>query len=124
MPFSEPLQHVVFLIAIAIAAIGASLDWRKGEIPNWLTLPTILAAPIFHLIRYKLAKETMEAASYEAAYSIGGAALSAVVPLILFGSPPSAAGRKSWMAMMTPTSMPTMPQRTVAKAKFLTMVLS
>lgn len=84
MPFSEPLQHVVFLIAIAIAAIGASLDWRKGEIPNWLTLPTILAAPIFHLIRYKLAKETMEAASYEAAYSIGGAALSAVVPLILF----------------------------------------
>ena len=80
----EPLQHVVFIVAIAVAAIAAVLDWRKGEIPNWLTLPMILAAPVFHMVRYKLAKETMESASYEAAYSLGGAALSAVVPLLLF----------------------------------------
>ncbi|MFO0736961.1 MAG: A24 family peptidase [Labilithrix sp.] len=80
----EPLQHVVFLVAIAVAAIGATYDWRKGEIPNWLTLPVILAAPIFHIVRYKYAKETMEAATYEGAYSLGGAALSAVVPLLLF----------------------------------------
>lgn len=80
----EPLQHVVFLVAIAVAGIGAVLDWRKGEIPNWLTLPVLLAAPILHLIRFKLAKETMESASYEAAYSLGGAALTAVVPLLLF----------------------------------------
>jgi len=80
----EPLQHVVFIVAIAVAAIGAFLDWRKGEIPNWLTLPVILAAPLLHIIRFKLAKETMEVASYEGAYSLGGAALAAVVPLLLF----------------------------------------
>lgn len=80
----EPLQHVVFLVAIAVALIGAVLDWRKGEIPNWLTLPVILAAPVLHIVRFRFAKETMEAATYEGAFSVGGAALSAIVPLLLF----------------------------------------
>ena len=57
---SEPHQHAVFLVAIAIAAIGAVLDWRKGEIPNWLTLPALALAPFIHVARYRLAKETME----------------------------------------------------------------
>ena len=80
----EPFQQVVFLVAIVVAAIGAVLDWRKGEIPNWLTLPVLLAAPLLHVIRFKLAKETMDASLYEGAYSFGGAALAAVVPLLLF----------------------------------------
>lgn len=80
----EPLQHVVFIVAIAIAAVGAVFDWRKGEIPDWLTLPAILAAPVLHIVRFKLAKESMESAAFEGAYSLGGAALSAVVPLLLF----------------------------------------
>jgi prepilin peptidase CpaA len=81
---AEPHQHVVFLVALAVAAIGAVLDWRKGEIPNWLTLPAIFLAPILHIVRYQLAKETMDTSLYEAAYSAGGAALCAVVPLLLF----------------------------------------
>lgn len=81
---SEPHQHAVFLVAIAIAAIGAVLDWRKGEIPNWLTLPALALAPFIHVARYRLAKETMEASFYEGAFSLGGAALCAVVPLLLF----------------------------------------
>jgi len=80
----EPFQHVVFIIAIIVAGIGAVIDWRKGEIPNWLTMPVIVAAPVLHIIRYKLAKETMDASLYEGAYSLGGAALAAVVPLLLF----------------------------------------
>jgi len=80
----EPYQHAVFLVAIVVAAIGAVLDWRKGEIPNWLTLPALVIAPVFHIARYKLAHESMEASLYEGAYSFGGAALSAVVPLLLF----------------------------------------
>lgn len=81
---SEPHQHAVFLVAIAIAAIGAVLDWRKGEIPNWLTLPALALAPFIHVVRYRLAKETMETSFYEGAFSLGGAALCAVVPLLLF----------------------------------------
>ncbi len=81
---AEPYQHVVFIVAIAVAAIGAVFDWRKGEIPNWLTMPVIAIAPLLHIARFKLAKETMEAASYEGMFSLGGAALCAVVPLLLF----------------------------------------
>ncbi len=80
----EPHQHVVFLLAIVVAAVSAVLDWRKGEIPNWLTLPVILGAPFVHITRFTLAKETMETSLYEGAYSLGGAALCAVVPLLLF----------------------------------------
>lgn len=80
----EASEHLVFLVAIAVAATGAWLDWRKGEIPNWLTLPVILGAPILHIIRFTAAKETMDTALYEGAYSVGGAALCAVVPLLLF----------------------------------------
>ncbi len=79
-----PNQHVVFLVAIAVAAVGAVYDWRKGEIPQWLTLPTLGLAPIFHIVRSLVAQRTMEDAVYEGAFSIGGAALCAVVPLLLF----------------------------------------
>ncbi len=33
-------------IALAVAAIAAVWDWRKGEIPNWLTLPPLVGAPL------------------------------------------------------------------------------
>jgi prepilin peptidase CpaA len=81
---AEPYQHVVFFVAIAVAAIGAVFDWRKGEIPSWLTLPVMAIAPFIHIARYKLARESMETSFYEGAYSLGGAALCAVVPLLLF----------------------------------------
>jgi len=81
---TEPNHHVVFFVAIAVAGVGAFLDWRKGEIPNWLTLPALALAPVIHAGRYLIAKETMETALYEGAHSIGGAALCAVVPLLLF----------------------------------------
>jgi prepilin peptidase CpaA len=81
---AEPYQHVVFFVAIAVAAIGAVLDWRHGEIPHWLTLPAMAIAPFVHVTRYRFANETMETSLYEGGYSLGGAALCAVVPLLLF----------------------------------------
>ena len=81
---AEPYQHVVFIVAMAVAAVGAIFDWRKGEIPNWLTLSALVAAPFIHLVRYRLAKETMEVSLYKGAYALGGAALCAIVPLLLF----------------------------------------
>lgn len=81
---AEPYQHVVFLVAVLVAAAAAVFDWRKGEIPNWLTLPALAVAPFLHLARYRVSGETTETAFYEAAYSLGGAALCAVVPLLLF----------------------------------------
>lgn len=80
----EASAHLVLALAVAVAAIGAWLDWRQGEIPNWLTMPVIVGAPLVHIIRFVAAKETMDTALYEGAYSVGGAALCAVVPLLLF----------------------------------------
>jgi prepilin peptidase CpaA len=81
---NEPHQHVVFIIAMTVAAIAGWLDWRKGEIPNWLTLGAAIVAPILHIARFSMAHEPMEAALKEGAVSLGGAALCAIVPLLLY----------------------------------------
>jgi len=80
----EPHHHVVLVVAALVALVGATLDWKKGEIPHWLTLPALGFAPLLHVGRYALAKEGLETALYEGAYALGGAALSAIVPLVLF----------------------------------------
>jgi prepilin peptidase CpaA len=79
-----PHQHTVFFVATAVSAVGAAFDWRKGEIPNWLTIPVIVLAPVVHILRFALAKETMDSSLAEGAYGLAGAALCAVVPLLLF----------------------------------------
>lgn len=81
---AEPYQHAVLLLALAVAAVAGVLDWRKGEIPSWLTLPAIGAAPILHFVRYKLSGETAEDALYGAGFSLAGAGICALVPLMLF----------------------------------------
>jgi prepilin peptidase CpaA len=37
-------------LALLIAAIAAVTDFRTGEIPNWLTLPPMAAAPVAYAI--------------------------------------------------------------------------
>jgi prepilin peptidase CpaA len=69
---------------MAVAAVAGWLDWRKGEIPNWLTFPAMGIAPILHVARFTMAKQPMEGALMEGAFSIGGAALCAIVPMILY----------------------------------------
>ncbi|MBX3206407.1 MAG: prepilin peptidase [Labilithrix sp.] len=81
---TEPHQHVVFFIAVVVAAIGATLDWRTGHIPNWLTVSALALAPFVHVARYLHAKESTDTALQEGAYSLAGAAVCAIVPLLLF----------------------------------------
>jgi prepilin peptidase CpaA len=81
---AEPYQHAVFLVAIAVAAVSAALDWRTGLIPSWLTLPAAIAAPLIHLARFRLAGEPSDDAATNAGLALAGAALCAIVPLVLF----------------------------------------
>lgn len=81
---TEPHQHVVFVVAVLVAAISALLDWRTGVIPSWVTLPAIGLAPLLHIARFALANEPREVSLQEGAYALGGAVLCAVVPLLLF----------------------------------------
>ncbi len=42
----DPL--VIHLVVLALVGVAAFMDVRRGVIPNWLTLPVILMAPIVH----------------------------------------------------------------------------
>jgi prepilin peptidase CpaA len=35
-------------LALLLTAVAAVTDFRTGEIPNWLTLPPLVAAPVVH----------------------------------------------------------------------------
>ncbi len=36
----------VLVTTIVLVSVAAFTDWRRGEIPNWLTLPAIALAPV------------------------------------------------------------------------------
>jgi prepilin peptidase CpaA len=40
--------EVQVLLVLAMVATAAAIDWRTGEIPNWLTLPPLAAAPVIY----------------------------------------------------------------------------
>jgi prepilin peptidase CpaA len=42
------LSHLLAFVVLAVALIAAITDTRTGLIPNWLTLPALLAAPLAH----------------------------------------------------------------------------
>jgi prepilin peptidase CpaA len=81
---TEPHLHVVLLVALLVAAVGAGFDWRIGQIPNFVTLPALVLAPLLHVGRFLVAKEPVDSALYEGGYAVGGAALCAIVPMFLY----------------------------------------
>jgi prepilin peptidase CpaA len=41
---------IAHLIVVGLAVAAAITDWRTGRIPNWLTLPPLMAAPAAHFL--------------------------------------------------------------------------
>ena len=82
----EPLphQHVVLIVAMAVAALAAWTDWRRGEIPNWLVYGALVLGPMLQIGRMLQAKAPTDAALTEGGYSVLGALVSALVPLLLY----------------------------------------
>jgi prepilin peptidase CpaA len=62
-------------LALGVATAAALCDWRTGEIPNWLTLPPIVVAPLLYGLSFGLG---------HALHSLAAAFLSTLVPYILF----------------------------------------
>jgi prepilin peptidase CpaA len=62
-------------LALGVAIVGAVCDWRSGEIPNWVTLPPLVIAPL----AYGLA-----IGPEHAARSMTAACLNAAIPYLLF----------------------------------------
>jgi len=81
---NEPQQqHVAFIVALVVAGIGGYTDWRRGEIPNWLTYGALVLAPVFHVGRVLGAKQPLDYALTEGGISVGGAVLCGLVPALL-----------------------------------------
>jgi len=62
-------------LALGVAAVAAICDWRRGEIPNWLTLPSLFSAPFVYGLAFGI--------EY-ALHSLAAGFLSALVPYLLF----------------------------------------
>lgn len=74
-----------FLVAaVVLTGIAAAFDLKKGEIPNWLTLPVLLLSPIAHAATVSVKGLGAEEAGWEVGFSIAGAAITAAVPLFLY----------------------------------------
>jgi prepilin peptidase CpaA len=74
-----------FLIAaLVISALAAVFDVKTGNIPNWVTLPALLLSPIAHYAWATSHGMESTDALYEGSFSVAGAAVTGVVPVILF----------------------------------------
>jgi prepilin peptidase CpaA len=62
-------------LALGTAAVAAFCDHRRGEIPNWLTLPPLVLAPLVYGLVFGLE---------HALHSCGAALLAGLVPYFLF----------------------------------------
>jgi prepilin peptidase CpaA len=62
-------------IAVAVCSVAAFTDARNGIIPNWLTYPTLLGAPLIH---------AWSIGSGALLTSVAGALLCGLVPYVMF----------------------------------------
>jgi prepilin peptidase CpaA len=69
---------------VAACAVGALVDLRTGNIPNWLTLGLVGFAPLCHAALAWSRHHSWPAASMALAASLGGAAVSAMLPAFLY----------------------------------------
>ncbi|MCL2778031.1 MAG: A24 family peptidase [Polyangiaceae bacterium] len=81
---NEPYAHVSLIVAVVVAAIAAWFDWRRGEIPNWLTYGALVLGPFLHAGRVLASRQPMEIALTEGGYSIVGALACSIVPALLY----------------------------------------
>src|SRR5215472_2992726 len=76
---------VVFLAAaVLVSAVAAWCDWRRGQIPNWLTFTTMGIGPVAYLALGLAQGATKQDAVTEASYSVLGGLVCAVIPLALY----------------------------------------
>ena len=76
---------VAFLVvAMVVTGMAAVTDWRTGHIPNWLTLGALALAPFAHIVYGLQHGYHGSDAFLQGCYSLVGAAVCAIVPLVLY----------------------------------------
>jgi prepilin peptidase CpaA len=76
--------QVFLVVAVVACAIGASIDLRTGQIPNWLTFGVILGAPLAHGTLALVHHHSGAAVASSVLASLGGAIAAGVLPVILW----------------------------------------
>lgn len=84
--------HGFLIMAICVATIAASSDWRKGKIPNVLTHGVLIAAPIIHVGRVVQVEGWTQDCWLVLLGSILGALVCGLVPMLLFVKGAAGAG--------------------------------
>src|SRR5262245_14130751 len=69
--------------AVGVSAAAAVWDWKTGSIPNGLTLGALIAAPFTHLA-IGWSQMNLQAGLYRGCFSLLGALLCALIPLLLY----------------------------------------
>lgn len=78
------MEHAGFLIAaLVVTAIAAVFDWRKGEIPNWVTLGSLALGLVGHAATGFLAGG-LKGSGAELLRAFVGAVACSLVPLLLY----------------------------------------
>jgi prepilin peptidase CpaA len=71
------LEAILIGTVLSVTAVAAIIDHRTGHIPNWLTLPMLVAAPVFYGI---------VSGFHAAMLSLVGAILVGVIPFLVYRS--------------------------------------
>ena len=71
------LEGILIALVVGVTAVAAVIDHRTGHIPNWLTLPVLAAAPVFH---------GLTSGVHAAGLSLAGAALVGLIPFLVYRS--------------------------------------
>ena len=71
------LEAILITAVVGVTAVAAWTDHRTGHIPNWITLPVLVAAPVFH---------GLTSGVHAAGLSLAGAILVGVIPFLVFRS--------------------------------------
>ncbi len=77
------LPSIFLIVAVAAAFLAALIDWRTGQIPNWLTLGLLAIAPVAHAVADGVTGG-LNAASVSFGFSVLGAAVCALAPLMIW----------------------------------------
>ena len=85
---------------LGLALVAAVTDWRRGEIPNWLTLPPLVLAP---------AAFALFVSPGAALVSIAGIFICGLVPYLLFRQDAIGGGDVKMVAAIGGLLLPAMP---------------
>lgn len=78
--------HLFLTLSVLASAMAAAIDWRRREIPNWLSIGTLAVALVPHVALGAPAAPGAMAPVSRAAWSVIGAFACGIVPFAFWRS--------------------------------------